>query len=372
MIKLIAALALLSLLACTPVPPEPTQEVFTTNPKGILPQMPEDFVKDIAAIKPDPQMAGNIEGMIKIEGGHFTMGSTAEQAREDEKPLHTVQIDAFWIDVTEVTNAQFKQFVDATGYLTTAEREISLEEIMSQLPPGTPPPAPELLKPFSLVFHAPQEKKQYYGVGDWWAMVKGANWQHPQGPDSDLKGRMDYPVVHVSWYDAMAYAKWAGKRLPTEAEWEYAAGSGQVDAKYPWGNEHPDVNKPKANIWQGEFPMENKDQDGFNKLAPVKSFPPTGNGLYDMSGNVWEWCADWFHSEYYAQSVSTNDVKNPQGPATSYDPDNPTIPQKVIRGGSFLCNDSYCSGFRISARMKSSADTGLEHTGFRCVRAVSR
>lgn len=356
------------LLACKGSAPE--QVTLEKNLRGFIPQVPEDFLEDLANIETDARMAENFEGMVRIPVGQYRMGSDGEQAQADEKPVHEIRIDAFWMDATEVTNRQFRQFVEATGYVTTAERKISMEEIMSQLPPGTPPPDPELLEPFSLVFSAPKEKRQYYSVGDWWAMVKGASWKHPQGPGSDLEGKDEYPVIHVSWYDAMAYAKWAGKRLPSEAEWEYAARAGKPENKYPWGNEHPDLGTPKANIWQGEFPLNNQVQDGFRKLAPVGSFPANDYGLYDMAGNVWEWCTDWYHADYYAQKVSARQNLNPLGPERTYDPQNPTIPQKVIRGGSFLCNDSYCSGFRVSARMKSSADTGLEHTGFRCVRSA--
>lgn len=324
-----------------------------------------EYLEAIDQIKPDPAMAKNLEGMVEIKGGQFKMGGDNEQARNDEFPKHPTEVKDFWMDATEVTNAQFQKFVDATGYVTVAERAIDLEEIKKQVPPGTPLPSPEELQPFSLVFKAPGTGNiQTLGPNDWWSIVKGANWRQPQGPGSNIKGKENLPVVHVAWYDAVAYCKWAGKRLPSEAEWEYAARAGESTSIYPWGKEH--VNAQKANFFQGDFPVKQIDEDGFLRLAPVKSFPANPWGLYDMAGNVWEWCADWYRSDYYAQKTSL--VRNPQGPEDSYDPDEPSTPKKVVRGGSFLCNDSYCSGYRVAARMKSSPDTGLEHTGFRCVR----
>lgn len=325
------------------------------------------LVAEIEAIKPDEMMAKNKSGMVLIEGGHFEMGGDNGQARKDELPKVSTKVNSFWMDATEVTNAQFKTFVEATGYKTIAERKIDLGEIMAQLPPGTPPPPPEALEPMSLVFASPNQP-----VPDnpayWWQMIKKADWQHPQGPESSIKGKENYPVVHVSWYDAKAYANWAGKRLPTEAEWEYASRGGVEGKIYPWGDESIEEGEVKANFWQGNFPYKNEVKDGFIRLAPVASFAPNGYGLYDMAGNVWEFCADWYHSNYYPHRVKNQLVDNPLGPGNSFDPDEATIPKKVVRGGSFLCNDSYCSGYRVAARMKSSADTGLEHTGFRCVR----
>ena len=325
------------------------------------------LLAEIENIKPNSTIANDTKGMVFIEGGAFEMGGDNDQARTDEFPKVPTEVNSFWMDATEVTNAQFKVFVDATGYKTIAERTVDLGEVMAQLPPGTPPPPAEALEPFSLVFSSPNQP-----VPDnpayWWQMIKKADWQHPQGPESSIEGKGDYPVVHVSWYDAKAYANWAGKRLPTEAEWEYASRGGAAGKIYPWGDESIEEGRVKANFWQGNFPYDNEAKDGFNRLAPVASFAPNGYGLYDMAGNVWEFCADWYHANYYPHRAKAQLVSNPLGPGNSFDPDETTIPKKVVRGGSFLCNDSYCSGYRVAARMKSSADTALEHTGFRCVR----
>ncbi|NND33230.1 MAG: formylglycine-generating enzyme family protein [Saprospiraceae bacterium] len=322
------------------------------------------YMKAIDAIE---AKSGNPDtsDMVLVPGGAFEMGESEEMARADEVPRHLVKINSFWIDKTEVTNAEFRKFVEATGYLTIAEQEIDVEEMMKQLPPGTPRPDPELLKPFSLVFKEQPAGRQSYYPSEWWIMVPGANWREPQGPGSSIEGKDDYPVVHIAWYDAMAYCKWAGKRLPTEAEWEFAARGGSNDQRYPWGNDS--ITSDRANYWQGDFPVSNKVEDNYQRTAPVKSYEPNSLGLYDMAGNVWEWTSDWYHFQHYFQQSKEAMAINPQGPPRSFDPDEPTVPKKVIRGGSFLCNDSYCSGFRVAARMKSSPDTGMEHTGFRCV-----
>lgn len=311
---------------------------------------------------------GSTEGMVLIPGGNFKMGADNEQARPDEYPKHKVSVDSFWMDATEVTNAQFQKFVKATGYVTTAEQELKWEELKKQLPPGTPRPPDEMLLASSLVFTQPASEVLLQNAGQWWNWVKGADWRHPEGPESSIEGKDDYPVAHISWDDAVAFAKWAGKRLPTEAEWEWAARGGLEGKTYPWGNEHIDEGASKANSWQGKFPNKNTLKDGYFDTAPVKSFKPNGYGLYDMAGNVWEWCSDWYRHDYYQNLEGQGTVKNPAGPDSSYDPDEPTVPKRVQRGGSFLCHDSYCSSYRVSARMKCSQDTGLSHAGFRCVK----
>jgi formylglycine-generating enzyme required for sulfatase activity len=306
-------------------------------------------------------------GMVWIPGGEFTMGADSDLAWPDEKPAHRVRVDGFWMDQAEVTNAQFRAFVEATGYLTTAEQAPSLDEIMSQLPPGTPPPLRENLVPGSLVFTPPAGRVRLDDFSQWWTWTKGASWRHPEGPGSTIEGRDDHPVVHVSWDDANAYARWAGKRLPTEAEWEFAARGGLDGKPYVWGDDRPTDTRTFANIWQGEFPHANTAGDGFTGTAPVQSFPRNGYGLYDMAGNVWEWCADWYQRDLYRQRAGAGLMVNPSGPERSSDPTRPFPPQRVQRGGSFLCNDGYCSRYRPSARHGCSPDTGMSHVGFRCV-----
>ena len=322
--------------------------------------------------KVDVQPAKNQsrEGMVWVAGGPYMMGADADtaQAREDESPRHSVTVDGFWMDATEVTNAAFAKFVDATGYVTTAEKKPDWDEIRKQLPPGTPKLDESAFVPASLVFSTPATQVDLQDFTQWWTWKEGADWRHPHGPGSDIADKESYPVVHVSWYDAQAYCKWAGKRLPTEAEWEWAARGGLKDKTYPWGSEPINSGEAKANTWQGSFPVKNTAQDGFNYAAPVKSFAPNGYGLYDMAGNVWEWCADLYNNQYYQTVYTAQGTSNPKGPAKSYDPEEPFAQKRVMRGGSFLCNDSYCSGFRVASRMKSTEDSGMEHLGFRCVK----
>ncbi len=310
------------------------------------------------------------EGMVWIKGGEFSMGSTDPLARPDEAPIHRVRVDGFWMDATEVTNAQFAAFVKATGYKTVAERPVDWEEIKKQVPPGTPKPDDAMLQPGSLVFTPPDHAVDLRRYDLWWTWTTGADWRHPEGPGSSIEGRDNYPVVHVAYEDAIAYAKWAGKRLPTEAEWEFAARGGLDHKVNVWGDEP--IDPKRANTWQGHFPEQNTAEDGFARAAPVKSFPPNSFGLYDMAGNVWEWCADLYRPDTYARQVlaagAGNVIVNPKGPESSYDLRNPNAPEsRVQRGGSFLCNDSYCASYRPSARMAASPDSGMLHLGFRCV-----
>lgn len=313
---------------------------------------------------------GGPPGMVWIPGGTFAMGDSRGDGFEWERPVHMVTVDGFYMDIYEVTNAQWQAFVDATGYVTTAEKVPDIREIMKQLPPGTPPPPPENLKAGSLVFTktdgaVPTDGSNWFR---WWRFQEGANWKHPEGPGSDIKGKEYYPVVHICWDDAVAYCKWAGKRLPTEAEWEFAARGGLDRKPYTWGDAKYDPKKPQANIWQGNFPYANSMEDGHDTASPIGQFPPNNYGLHDMAGNVWEWASDWFSPTTYAeQAASGVALVNPQGPDKSVDPDGGRVPKKAIRGGSFLCHDTYCSSYRPSARMHTSPDSGTNHQGFRPV-----
>lgn len=320
------------------------------------------------------------EGMVWIPGGTFTMGGQMEefmndwpisaQSRYDERPLITIQLDGFWMSETPITNAEFKAFVDATGYITTAEKAPLMEDIMKSLPPESPPPPKELLVPASLVFAEPKAKVSLRDPYAWWRWERNANWRNPEGLQSSIKNRMDHPVVHVSYYDAIAYAEWKGMALPTEAQWEYAARGNKDQKAFIWGDEPLSENSKMINIWQGDFPNQNLKTDGYSTTSPVNHYKPNNFGLYDMAGNVWEWVADWYHDRAYAIQKEKASNLNPTGPSTSFDPNEPYIKKRVIRGGSFLCNDSYCSGYRPAARMKNSPDTSTNHTGFRLVKNI--
>ena len=313
-------------------------------------------------------------GMKWIAPGEFDMGAAAadRDARPDERPVHRVSLAGYWIDQTPVTNAQFRTFVQATGYVTTAQKAPVLEEIMKQLPPGTPPPPAEALVAASMVFRPPDRPVALGDPSQWWAWVPGADWQHPHGPGSTLDGLDDHPVVQVSHDDAAAYAKWAGKRLPTEAEWERAARGNATATKYAWGNQDPTDAAPRRNTWQGHFPDINSAADGYRATSPVRAFDPNDLGLYDLGGNVWQWCADWYRPDTYATdrraaaASQAGLTVNPTGPAAGFDPDQPAATVRVLRGGSYLCNASYCAGYRLAARMKSTPDTSTDHIGFRC------
>ncbi len=306
-------------------------------------------------------------GMIWISGGEFLMGTNDTDANPSEKPAHKVKVDGFWIEITEVTNREFNEFVKATAYITTAEQKLDWNELKKQLPPGTPKPADNILVPASLVFTPPPHPLSTGDFSQWWKWVPGASWKHPFGPGSTLEGKWDYPVVHVSWDDAMAYCKWAGKRLPTEAEWEFAARGGLVQKKYAWGDEFTPSGQYMANTFQGRFPDQNQVLDGYAGLAPVKSFPSNKFGLYDMIGNAWEWVNDWYDVNAYSNINPDEMLLNPHGPSKPYDPAEPYALKKVSKGGSFLCASNYCSNYRPSARQGTSYDSGMSHLGFRCV-----
>jgi sulfatase modifying factor 1 len=311
------------------------------------------------------------EGMVLIPAGAFTMGSQQEGSRANERPEHPVQMAAFWMDAKTVTNAQFAAFVEATGYKTTAELPIDWEKLKKSVQPGTPKPPDEMLRPGSLVFKGTAGPVDLREMNAWWQWVQGADWQHPEGPFSNIDGREHHPVVQVSWDDAAAYAEWAGKRLPTEAEWEYAARGGLQSTRYGWGAELVKDGKAMANTWTGKFPYENTATDGFAATAPVGSFPANGYGLHDMGGNIWNWCSDWYRPDTHVLLSREPSCKCPTGPSASLSAQHPhQTEERVTKGGSFLCHIDYCESYRPSARRGTPPDTGMSHIGFRCAKAV--
>jgi formylglycine-generating enzyme len=310
-------------------------------------------------------------GMVWIPGGEFSMGAqdppgmdpVGMQATEDSRPVHRVRVDGFWMDRTDVTNDEFARFVAATGYVTVAERTPTAEQY-----PGAPP---ENLVAGSVVFAPPDHPVPLDTHLRWWTYVPGANWRHPLGPGSSIEERGPYPVVHVAYDDAVAYARWAGKRLPTEAEWEFAARGGLSGKPFVWGDEFRPKGQWMANTHQGHFPDHDAAADGHQGITAVASFPPNAYGLYDMAGNVWQWTSDWYRADYYAQLVAAGGVaRNPAGPNDSVDPEEPGVAKRTMRGGSFLCTDEYCSRYMVGTRGKGAPDTGTNHLGFRCVRQV--
>ena len=322
------------------------------------------------------------KGMAWIPGGEFLMGSDHKKAQANEKPTHKVTVSGFWMDTTHVTNDQFAQFVKETNYKTTAEQVPDWEAIRVQLPPGTPKPPASVFVPGAMVFVGTNAKVNLNDYSQWWAYVPGANWRHPAGPKSNIDGKGNHPVVQVSYEDALAYAKWAGKRLPTEAEWEFAARGGLNQATYVWGDQLEQEGKLPANIWDVKkqaFPVVNPvispKAGGAVGTSSVGTYPQNGYGLFDMTGNAWQWVADWYRADYFAMQAKeyrNGVVNNPQGPTSSYDPDDygvpPNAPKRVIRGGSFLCNEDYCQSYRPSARRGADPFSPMSHLGFRLVK----
>ncbi len=311
-------------------------------------------------------------GMVLISAGDFVMGTDDPNSIPNERPSHRVQVGAFWMDEHDVTNAEFRAFINATGYVTTAERPIDWEQMKTQVPAGTPKPPDEMLKPGSLVFTPPDHPVDLRDMNNWWTWTSGASWKHPQGPSSTIDGKDDYPVVQVCWDDATAYAKWAGKRLPTEAQWEYAArGGAKTNTRYWWGDEFRPGGKFMCNTFTGEFPYHNTAEDGYVGTSPVHAFPPNGYGLYDMAGNVWQWTADLYRADMHAQAAKLQSCC----PVVTecFDPTNalPSAAERVTKGGSFLCNPNYCESYRPTARRGTPPDTGTEHIGFRCAMDVA-
>ncbi len=314
------------------------------------------------------------EGMVWVKGKSFLQGAKEGDpyAMPREKPGHNVKVDGFFMDVTEVTNKQFKAFVDATNYITVAERPIDWEVMKNELPEGTKKPHDSVLQPGSLIFNKNIKKVATMGnYSQWWTWKIGANWKHPEGPKTTIEGKDEYPVVHIAYEDALAYCKWANRSLPSEAQWESAAQGTSTQDIYTWGND-PEVLNEKANTWQGIFPVKNESKDGFELIAPVKSYPANSIGIYDMLGNVWELTSDLFNVNYYNEIDVSKEMINPTGATKSYSPDNPYQVEHVIKGGSYLCNASYCASFRISAKMGTSLDSASDHTGFRTIATVEQ
>ncbi len=311
-------------------------------------------------------------GMVFIPGGEFSMGSEDPSVKEvcggghehmrDARPIHRVYVAPFWMDKTEVTNAEFRKFVQATHYKTVAEIAPTQEEF---------PTAPkENLVAGATVFTPTPNMVPLDNMYQWWRYQHGADWQHPEGPKSNIDGRDAYPVVQVTYPDAVAYCQWAGKRLPTEAEWEFAARGGLSGASYVWGAAFKPRGKWMANTYQGTFPVKDSGSDGYVGIAPVAKYPPNAYGLYDMAGNVWEWCSDWYRADYYSQLPKNSVAPNPQGPSTPWDPAEPNEKKRVQRGGSFLCTDQYCTRYMVGTRGKGDEKTAANHVGFRCVRSL--
>ena len=355
---------------------QPGHNAVVSSAAKTLPVTPNAQPNFEATILNSTSAPGSLpEGMVYVPGGEFSMGSLdptemmcgGDQPMDDARPLHRVYLDGFFMDATEVTNEEFDRFVKATGYATVAERKPTREEF-----PDVPE---ERLVAGSVVFSPPPRPVPLDDHYQWWSYVAGANWQHPDGPSSDLKGREKFPVVHIAYEDAAAYAKWAGKRLPTEAEFEFAARGGLTGKPYAWGDELKPDGKWPANIYQGKFPVKGGDsgEDGFKGIAPVAQYRPNGYGLFDVGGNVWEWTNDWYRADYYSTLAAQGGIaRNPQGPSSSLDPAEPDQPKRVQRGGSFLCTDEYCTRYMVGTRGKGEVRSASNHLGFRCVKDAAR
>ncbi len=340
----------------------------------------EKFLQNVANIKLNSKKYKSLDNMVLIKGGSFEMGGDIAPGYEnnlatalpqnDEYPKHTVVLNDFYMDKHEITVKQFAEFVKATNYVTVAELDINWEELKKQLPAGTPKPNEEDLKAGSLIFKYLNKETEKESLNQWWHFKKDVSWKNPNGLNPKLSEIYNNPVTHISWYDAIAYAKWAGKRLPTEAEYEYAMRGGNNNTMYPWGDDKIDSKQVQGNFFQGEFPYTNTNEDGFEKVAPVMSYKPNAYGLYDISGNVWEWTMDWYSAKYYLELEKISS-ENPKGPNKTFEVYNKNATHKVVRGGSFLCNDSWCSGYRNARRMRLSPDSGMEHLGFRLVKDIS-
>ena len=350
-------------------PPNPEPDIdpaeLAAETTALLTAIASDVASDLIVDEPEltETDADRIKGMVWIPGGSFVMGNN--HGPPDEAPRHAVALDGFWMDVHEVTNGQFRKFVNATDYVTLPEKKPELRSLKEGSNLEQLAILEEMNQPGSIcsLDISSRDEIGERGAYSWWQYVPGANWKHPEGPDSTIEARLDHPVVHVSWQDVREYCKWADRTLPTEAQWEYAARGGHDGRIYPWGNTRQPDDRWLQNIWQGEFPVEDTGEDGHTSTAPVGSFEPNDFGLYDMSGNVWEWCADYYRPDYYLKS----EAHNPAGPSDSWDPQEPDIIKRVQRGGSFMCSDQYCVGYRVASRMKGEEDTGAFHTGFRTI-----
>ncbi len=361
----IAAITVLAMRASRA--PAPLATTVSTRCESCPSEVANTFAPTVsnAATPADPAPAG----MVWVPGGEFSMGSQADSESlcglpgltDDALPVHRVYIDGFWMDTTELTNEEFAKFTRATGYVTIAERTPTAEEF-----PDAPP---ENLVAGSTVFTPTTKEVPLDNYYQWWRYQKGANWRHPEGPESSIKSREKFPVVQLAYDDAVAYAKWAGKRLPTEAEWEFAARGGLTGKLYAWGDDFRPHDKAMANTYQGKFPLQDTGGDGYAGLAPVRSFAPNGYGLYDIAGNAWEWVNDWYRADYYAGLAANGEVsRNPPGPDSSLDPGEPGAKKRVHRGGSFLCTDQYCTRYMVGTRGKGEISTGSNNVGVRLVR----